>query len=276
MGELVGEIVSVRGRVVEISGDKPLANGDGLSFVERGGDMGRDGEVLGARVERVDGRRVTLRDAAGLVPGMRVYRNLDVRFERELEKNMPRRVLDVALDWSSYDGETVVTASSQGVSVEHRFADEAPLAEKPEMALEGLRRQMNKHTGPFAFALRSLEADPVRFYPAAFLNGIRRDLAEALQARLEARPRPAPGHTPRPGAAALNRSTLGIPAELLRSRYCIRWELGSCPRCRVKPGMTNNVTPGPGPGSQPLFLVNQKNRLRLHFDCARCEMVILP
>jgi len=264
LGEPVGEIVAVHGRVVEISGDKPLANGDGLSFA------GKGESVTGARVELAEGRRVTLRDTAGLTPGMRVYRNLDIRFERELEKNMPRRVLDVSLEWRSRDGQTVVTASSQGVSLERRFADAAPLADKPDVALESLRRQLSKHTGPFVFAVRSLEVDPVRFYPAAFLNGIRRELAEELQGRLETRPRPATPHTPRSGAGSLNRSTLGIPAELLRSRYCIRWELGLCPRCRVKPGMTN-VTPG-----SPLYLVNQKNRLCLRFDCAACEMIITP
>ena len=286
LGEYIGEIVSVQGRSVEVSGRTPLANGDGLSFV------GRSDDVSGARVEVAQGRRVTLRDTAGLAPGMRVYRNLDVRFERELEKNMPRRVLDVALDWRSQAGETVVTASSQGVFVERRFADEAPLAEKPEVALESLRRQLGKHTGPFAFAVRSLEAEPVRFYTAAFLNQVRRDLAEALQERLETRPRPMLAHTPQPGAGALNRSTLGIPAELLRSRYCIRRELGLCARCRVKPGMTESakpgvmetakpglmeaVTSGPDRGSGPLWLVNQGRRLRLQFDCARCEMVIVP
>ncbi|MBO4841777.1 MAG: U32 family peptidase [Bacteroidales bacterium] len=275
LGEYIGEIVSVRGRSVEISGGKPLANGDGLSFV------GKGDAVTGARVELAEGRRVTLRDASGLTPGMRVYRNLDIRFERELEKNMPRRVLDVALDWHSQGGQTVVSASSQGISVERRFSDDAPLAEKPDVALEGLRRQMGKHTGPFAFALRNVTAEPVRFYPAAFLNQIRRDLAAELQAQLEARPRTATAHTPRPGAGALNRSTLGIPAELLRSRYCIRWELGLCPRCRVKPGMTKEAKfdkrdVGALPQTPPLYLVNQKNRLRLHFDCAACEMVITP
>lgn len=264
LGEPIGEVVAVRGRSVEISGTKPLANGDGLSFV------GKGDAVTGARVELAEGRRVTLRDASGLTPGMRVYRNLDIRFERELEKNMPKRVLDVALDWNSQEGRTEVTASSQGVSVVQRFADEAPLADKPDVALEGLRRQMSKHTGPFAFSVRDLSADPVRFYPAAFLNQIRRNLAAALQAKLEARPRVAVPHTPQPGAGALNRSTLGMPAELLRSRYCIRWELGLCPGCRVKPG----ITKGTNAPKEPLFLVNQKNRLRLHFDCAACEMVI--
>jgi putative protease len=82
-------------------------------------------------------------------------------------------------------------------------------------------------------------------------------------------------HEPRPGAATFSRSTLDVPEELMRSRYCIRWELGLCPkRCPVKPGMTPGVTPGLIGGPGPLYLVNQKNRLRLDFDCARCEMIV--
>ena len=250
MGEYIGEIRLVRGHDIVVSSGKPMANGDGLSFADGNGD------VTGRRVEVAQGDRLTLRDTCGLTPGMRVYRNFDIRFERELEKNPPRRVLDVALEWQSLGEETVVTASSQGISVEKRFVDTAPLADKPEAALENLHRQLGKHTGPFAFALDRIEAEPVRFYPAAFLNGIRRELAEALQTALESRPRTAVPHTPQPDAGRLNRSTLDIPAELLRSRYCIRRELGIC-------------------GPEPLWLVNQNNRLRLQFDCRRCEMVIL-
>ena len=250
MGEFIGEIRSVRGNDIVVSGSKPLANGDGLSFAD-----GRT-EVTGRRVEVAQGDRLTLRDTAGLAPGMRVYRNYDISFERELEKNSPRRVLDALLDWQSRGGETVVTAESQGVRVEKRFADTAAVAEKPEAALENLRRQLGKHSGPFAFSLNRIEAEPVRFYTAAFLNGIRRELAEALEAALVARPRQAVPHTPQPEAGRLNRSTLDIPAELLRSRYCIRRELGRC-------------------GSEPLWLVNQNNRLRVEFDCRHCEMVIL-
>lgn len=200
---------------------------------------------------------------------------------------------------------TMVTAVTEdGLVAELRFRDEAPVAEKPETALENLRRQLGKHTGPFAFSVQTIEADPVRFYPAAFLNQLRRDLAGKLQTLAENRPRRTVPHTPQPGAGALNRSTLDIPHELLRSRYCIRWELGLCPksasvgaRCPVKPGMTSGVKPGmtgevsgmmsggkPGMadnrhprldrGSEPLYLVNQGNRLRLRFDCAHCEMVI--
>ena len=306
LGEPVGEILSVRENDIRIRGDRQLNNGDGLSFVARGG------AVTGSRAEVVQGDRLTLRDASGLTPGMRVYRNFDVAFERELERNTPKRVIDVALTWRSGDartepgmtdarsplaadaaggsGMTVVTAVTEDRLVaERRFRDEASVAEKPEAALESLRRQLGKHAGPFAFSVSAVEADPVRFYSAAFLNQLRRDLAEELQGLCENRPRRIVPHTPQPGAGALNHSTLDIPRELLRSRYCIRWELGLCPkaasidaRCPVKPGMTQSVKPGegrhprPDRGSvqEPLYLVNQGNRLKLRFDCAHCEMVV--
>ena len=48
----------------------------------------------------------------------------------------------------------------------------------------------------------------------------------------------------------------------MRSRYCIRYELGMCP---VHQGAKEN---------RPLFLLNNGRRLALHFDCAKCEMTV--
>ena len=51
-------------------------------------------------------------------------------------------------------------------------------------------------------------------------------------------------------------------AELMRTRYCIRYELGICPRYhRAK-------------DSGPLFLLNNGQRFALHFDCRNCEMTV--
>ena len=85
------------------------------------------------------------------------------------------------------------------------------------------------------------------------------DAVRELQDKCENRPRCEVPHQLRPGAGALNRSTLEVPQELLRSRYCIKWELGLCKKSSPK---------------EPLYLVNQGNRLRLRFDCANCEMVV--
>ena len=48
----------------------------------------------------------------------------------------------------------------------------------------------------------------------------------------------------------------------MRSKYCVRYELGLCPKYQ---------------GARPpkeLFLLNNGRRLALHFDCAACEMTV--
>ena len=52
-------------------------------------------------------------------------------------------------------------------------------------------------------------------------------------------------------------------AELMRSRYCIKFELGLCPK--LKPAARV---------AEPLWLINGGNRLRLRFDCKNCEMIV--
>ena len=52
--------------------------------------------------------------------------------------------------------------------------------------------------------------------------------------------------------------------ELMRSKYCVRYELGLCP---VHQGAAD---------SGQLYLVNNGRRLPLRFDCGRCEMTVLP
>ena len=52
--------------------------------------------------------------------------------------------------------------------------------------------------------------------------------------------------------------------ELMRSKYCVRYELGLCPKYQ-----------GARP-PQELFLLNNGRRLALHFDCAACEMTVTP
>jgi putative protease len=52
-------------------------------------------------------------------------------------------------------------------------------------------------------------------------------------------------------------------AELMRCKYCIKYELGLCPR------------EGGGKGlNEPLYLTNGGREFRLGFDCKNCEMVI--
>ena len=54
-------------------------------------------------------------------------------------------------------------------------------------------------------------------------------------------------------------------AELMRTRYCIKYELGMCPK------MQGAKTAA---GAIRLFLLNNGQKFALHFDCAKCEMTL--
>ena len=55
---------------------------------------------------------------------------------------------------------------------------------------------------------------------------------------------------------------VSAPGELMRSKYCIRHELGLCPKQCGKP-------------AEDLVLVNNGRRFTVRFDCRNCEMVLI-
>lgn len=63
-------------------------------------------------------------------------------------------------------------------------------------------------------------------------------------------------------------------AELMRTRYCIKHELGLCPirqkaRLATLPKALQSIK-----ADTALFLLNNGQKFALHFDCAACEMTL--
>ena len=257
MGEFIGVISSVKGNTITLDSDRQLSNGDGLSFVSR------NEEVAGMRAEVVEGRRVSVKDASALSNGMKVYRSSNIRFERELEKNMPQRLIEATVNYRSAAGTTVLEAClAGGMRAEISFADDAPEAAKPDTAIDNIRRQMSKITGSFDFSAGSVETDVPRFYPISRLNALRRSLAEKLEAAIvEATV------SSRAAAPSADAKAPAFPQpdrhEVMRTKYCIRHELGFCPKQH----------PASSP-KEPLYLTNVGYKLRLGFDCKNCEMIV--
>jgi Collagenase and related proteases len=64
-------------------------------------------------------------------------------------------------------------------------------------------------------------------------------------------------------------------AELMRCKYCIKFELGFCDK--LSAGKQRGYVDGKKDAKEfrePLWLENGKMRFRLEFDCKRCEMII--
>ena len=288
MGEYIGTVASVRNGVVTVQAADPsllLHNGDGFAFVDR------NGEIVGFRGDVCEGFVIRCKPVEGLKPGLRLYRNIDAEFEHRLEADRPVREIavqvQVRLSSGSISAEAVTEDGRTAVVSGEMAADPA---RDPERMLDTVRTQLSKRTGNYSFAVTGVESDPsVPFVPVSFLNGIRRSLAERLDVlpvRMQPLregfidPVPAPetlsykDNVANSLARALYRErgatemedayelTHREGIEYMRTKYCLRHELGICPKQR------------PGTRPDPLYLRNNGRRLRLDFDCRACEMTV--
>ena len=254
-----------------------LHNGDGFAFI-------KGSSIVGFRGDVCEGSTIRCQSADGLREGMRLYRNIDAVFTRELEKNLPKREIPVSLEVTVSGGgagkwEIVLRASSQdGRIVESSFKADVDTAENRARAAAMFREQLSKRSGHYVFSLDRLDARELPLLAAGTLNSMRRLLAEDLDAQPCCRiPMAAGVSTEEPcqkgpktsdpsgkiaGGPSKSAENARASAPLMRTRYCIRYELGLCP---VHQGAKD---------TGPLFLLNNGRRLSLGFDCARCEMTV--
>ena len=276
-GEFVGEVQAVRpsggGLMLTL---KPagaglqLSNGDGFAFFEPGRG------VTGFRADRCEGRQIFCKRVDGLRAGVRLYRNINAAFERELEAGSPRREIGVDVD-VAVSGSFVIELKAEtedGRCVVSRFNADVDKAENRERSEAMLREQLSKRSGVYAFKVRSVSAPgALPLLSAGTINSMRRLLAEDIDSYVGLRPpQNDNGTAVQAGSSAVPSGTSvisserseprNLPSELMRTRYCIKYELGLCPRHqKAKP-------------TGALFLVNNGRRLALGFDCAKCEMTV--
>ncbi|MBR6280039.1 MAG: U32 family peptidase [Bacteroidales bacterium] len=262
MGEYIGTVREVRprdARTVEITvapaaPDLVLRNGDGFSAIAGNAIVGFRGDVCRGNV-------ILAKPVSGLKKGCKLYRNADSAFEKELEGAAGRRVIPVAVRLS-VRGDGVLAAearSGDGRTVSAVLAGAEPARDRARMA-SLLESQLSKHYLHYAFRLDApVPEGPLPLLGAAQINGLRRELGDRLESM--------PCKT-LPMAGRMNGQNERIDedghreGELMRSKYCIRYELGLCPSRQ-----------GAAP-TGPLFLVNNGRRFPLGFDCGACEMTV--
>ena len=302
MGEAVGTVQQIRRpgdrtmsfRVKPLQAGLTLRNGDGFAFATADGVTGFRGDVC-------EGLSVRCKDVPDLREGTLLYRNINTAFEKELEARACRREIPVRLSVRIH-GKYVVevrAVSQDGREVFSPFHTDVETAENRERAEAMLREQLSKRSGVYRFAVEDLSVDTaggnLPLLSASTINGIRRLVAEDLDAlivekrsRIESGMRVAAGSgLPLEGVSA---AEVGAPAnplicgvlergrcfspdrgkpadaasdkELMRTKYCVRYELGLCPKYQG------------ARSPKELFLLNNGRRLALHFDCAACEMTV--
>lgn len=349
MGESIGTIRAIRpcghnemtiqvdfGKVR--NGTTPiLHNGDGFASINS------HGEVVGFRGDICSGNIIQCKSVQGLNAGSPLFRNISAEFEKKLDANSCRRLInidtDVAISGSSETGFliTAKATAEDGRQISHSENAGNIVAENRDRMCALIENQFSKANNSCQFSLHKLDVSTdkgdVPFVSTAFLNSIRRTLAEKLEAvPISARPmlnlreglcsldvsidkagysHAEATHTTNSASAdkktgspaeiqygdtkenqflpehldysynianRLSREVYmahgaksadpayelshTVAAELMRTKYCVRHELGLCP----KQGKVQK--------SEPLFLRNNGQVFVLKFDCGRCEMTV--
>ena len=268
MGARLGRVISVRNcgvRALEVTVELPagctLSNGDGFAFVREDGPVGIRGDVC-------QGNTIICKRVKGLAEGSVLYRNYDAAFEKALFNAPPHREIpvDVTIRINSDGTLCTIARSEDGRTAKHFTSASLDTARNKERMLAMLRRQISRREGDFVFELKEIAgADgDIPLLSSAFLNGIRRELASILSASpCNKIPLPKGIRSIRDISGRALASDIGRhDGELMRTKYCILYELGKCP---VHQG---------GKRDKPLYLTNNGRRLPLGFDCRHCEMTV--
>ena len=289
IGEPLGRASASRGGGLVVDGTKPLHNGDGLVF------FNPRGELEGFRVNRAEGRRIVAARMPAVKPGTLLYRNVDSAFEAVLAKPSAERRIDIDIVWNdTSDGFALTLTDASGCSVTVTRTFTAEPAVKPQE--ENIRTQLSRlGTTPFEAARITVDMHENLFVPSSLLGEMRREAVERLLSERLAR-RTRRTRRPEVPSAVYPTSTVdytanvsnakaeafyrshgvqtverayeeqpraGVP--LMFTRHCLRYSMGWCPIHQR----------GRSPFREPYYLLYEGTRLRLEFDCTRCEMRVV-
>ena len=285
VGKFCGTVVASdkRSFTLDDSGYLPV-NGDGICFFDAAGNLS------GTRVNSTDGNRITPLSAEGIAAGTAIFRNADRLFDKSLAGESAVRKIHVRVSVEVGESEVRVSAEDEdGISAELRFAHSADTARNSERMCAILLEQFRKTGGEiFEFEPECSSCD--RFFSVAEINSWRRATVARLEAlRVEGYERHKAKLVPstrlrtdtatwiatnvsnsraerfyrRHGVTRIERATEtgAVPQRLMRNKYCIKFELGMCPKQGAAP-------------TGELFLRSAGVKLKLYFDCAKCEMSI--
>lgn len=288
-----------------------LHNGDGLAY------FAENGNLTGLRVNRTEaaGRLIRIYpfEAIGkisdLTSGTALFRNADHVFLKALEGRCTERRIGVSASLNIADTALTLSLRAGPYAVSVTEIGMFDAAKDPSRTPETVKKALSK-TGDTVFTVSdvSLTGNTGLFIPVSLLNALRRRACEALQEKISnRRPRTLPERKTADASGFSSDYRANVAnslardfwlehgltitgkafeltgentheRELMRCRYCLRHDLGLCPKA-VKGSQEKKVAFKEGNAGhlkpEPLELVDPKGFTYIaSFDCRHCEMVI--
>ncbi len=289
IGEFVGTVTEVTTKYLRLQSKVKLNNGDGLCF------LNHKKELSGIHVNRVEGDVIYPLQVPEIKKGAKIYRNNDHDFEKTLSKRTAERKISADIQLIEIDkGFQLVMEDEDGFRANIEYHQSKEIAQKDQS--ENIKNNLSK-TGQTIFQVKSVEIkfSENLFIPASTLSQWRRDITdELLRIRLENYPREVVKHQSTMHSFPTKEITyLGNVANekaksfytqhqsivkqqafelenqtdvpLMFTKHCIKQSMGWCPKEKK----------GQSPYKEPFFLLHDRTKLKLEFDCKVCQMKVL-
>lgn len=303
-GEELGVVTELKRDSFRISGNKELANNDGLAF------LNRSGESTGIKVNRVGNGTIFPDKMNGIFLGARIFRNYDHAFQIELKRKTAERKISINLTLSATPDGFSLRADYGAKAISFSLPMDKIAANDPLKSRENILRQLAK-SGDTPFLVRDIDTgeNEKYFFPSQQLNELRRGLLESLAMKMAERreeeinplqgdkreqsPTKAPGISSIPYPTdslqfehnisnqlalkfyhrhGITNAQWGVEKremtgrlQVMVTRHCLQHELGFCQRYGGK---------FPTDFLLPFYLKDGASTFELEFDCRNCMMRI--
>ena len=276
LGEYLGEVLEIKNNGLVIKTDKHISAQDGLCYIDKN-------KLNGFLVNKSENDVIYPNKHLDVKIGVKIYRNQDVDFEKELLKPVKRKIgLNVTVE-----NDKIILKDENNVCFELDLPNGEEAKDKLK-AEETFIKQFLK-TGDSIFNITNIEIkNEVPFYPISILNNLRREALrqmeeerikqynrekqkplkytnyykESVDYRANIHNKSAKEFYEKCGCNVLEMSLeTGTPQrqiELMRTKHCIKYALNMC-KSSIK-----------------LYLQDEKGaKYPLKFDCKKCEMAVL-
>lgn len=291
VGEFLGEISVIGNNYFTIKTDDIILPGDGLCYLTK------DGVLQGMNVNRSSGSTVFTNKISDFFKGQKIYRNNNIAFERELARDKTIRRIDASIE-VQIDGDVLLLIGTDEdgiVATEHLHIYDDEIKELSEVqiikqfsksgeTLFNVTGVIVRSSAKIGLSLsklnelrrtlltnlmkeRLLSYTPQRFeiirnnypYPEKVLD-YRGNVVNKLAAQFFSR------HNVQAITGGMEQTMDVRNKTLMVTKYCIKNEFTMCPFDEK-----HNQSKLP----EPLYLVDRKNKYKLEFHCAECEMHII-
>lgn len=288
IGAYLGKVSRVGHDRIELETNESIHNGDGICF------FNKKNVLCGTNVNRVEGKTIYPAEKVELSEGTEIYRNYDRTFSGQLEGDTRRRIGVRLVFNEAREGFSLTAADEDGNSAVVVLALPTNPAKNGTKAKEIIARQLTK-LGNTIFECTGITIDESidSFVPVRELNKMRRDVIanleeqrrnsyvhETVQVRHNTIPfgpqildftgnvanLKAESFYRRHGVDAIEPAfELQKKSEgriVMTTKHCLRFQFDLCKGKRIS-------------NAESLFLQDARNRYRLDFDCASCQMKIV-